>query len=134
MMFRSAASSLAFLPKDGLHVLVRGRLSYYEPRGEIQLVVEFMGPAGLGLFHLEFQRVRGILEKEGLLSSERKRPIPAMPRAVALITSPPGGSNLGLPPNLRPAEPADSRGDCSRPNAGKRCGGRYRPGACPGDP
>lgn len=92
VMFRSAASSLAFLPKDGLHVLVRGRLSYYEPRGEIQLVVEFMGPAGLGLFHLEFQRVRGILEKEGLLSLERKRPIPAMPRAVALITSPQGAA------------------------------------------
>lgn len=92
VMFRGAATSLSFLPKDGMHVLVRGRLSYYEPRGEIQLVAETMGPAGLGRFHLEFQRVRAILEAEGLLFPDRKRPIPAFPRAVALVTSPQGAA------------------------------------------
>ncbi len=92
VMFRGSAKSLAFVPVDGLKVLVRGRISYYEPRGEIQMVADFMGPAGLGVFHLEFRRVREILEREGLLASERKRPIPSFPRAVGVITSPQGAA------------------------------------------
>ncbi len=92
VMFRSAARSLAFQPAEGLKVLLRGRLSYYEARGEIQIVVERMGPAGLGLFFQEFARVRELLEKEGLLSPERKRPIPRFPRKVALVTSPQGAA------------------------------------------
>ena len=92
VMFRGSARSLGFVPVDGFKVLLRGRISYYEPRGEIQVVAETMEPAGLGLFHLEFRRVREILEREGLLVAERKRPIPSMPRAVALITSPQGAA------------------------------------------
>ena len=92
VMFRSASRSLPFVPVDGLKVLLRGRISYYEPRGEIQIVAEAMEPAGLGLFHLEFRRVREILAREGLLSPERKRPLPPMPRKVALITSPQGAA------------------------------------------
>ncbi len=87
VMFRGSARSLSFVPVDGVKVMLRGRLSYYEPRGEIQMVAETMEPAGLGLFHLEFRRVREILAREGLLDPERKRPIPVMPRRVALITS-----------------------------------------------
>lgn len=92
VMFRSAARSLSFQPAEGLKVLLRGRLSYYEARGEVQIVAERMGPAGLGLFFQEFARVREILEKEGLLSPERKRPIPRFPRKVALVTSPTGAA------------------------------------------
>lgn len=92
VMFRGLAKTLTFIPVDGLKVLVRGRISYYEPRGEIQVVADSMEPAGLGMFHLEFRRVREILEREGLLTSERKRPIPPLPRAVALITSTQGAA------------------------------------------
>ncbi len=92
VMFRGMARTLTFVPVDGLKVLLRGRISYYEPRGEIQVVAESMEPAGLGMFHLEFRRVREILEREGLLTPERKRAIPLMPRAVALITSTQGAA------------------------------------------
>ena len=92
VMFRGASRSLTFVPADGLKVVLRGRLTYYEPRGDIQIVAETMEPAGLGLFHLEFRRVREILSREGLLSPERKRPLPPMPRKVALITSPQGAA------------------------------------------
>ena len=92
VMFRSAARSHSFQPAEGLKVLLRGRLSYYEARGEVQIVVDRMGPAGLGLFFQEFARVRDLLAKEGALSPERKRPLPLFPRKVALITSPQGAA------------------------------------------
>ncbi|MGC8529055.1 MAG: exodeoxyribonuclease VII large subunit [Leptospirillia bacterium] len=92
VMFRSAVRSLSFQPAEGLKVLLRGRLSYYEARGEVQIVVDRMGPAGLGLFFQEFARVRDLLAKEGALLPERKRPIPLFPRKVALITSPQGAA------------------------------------------
>lgn len=92
VMFRSSARSLSFQPTEGLKVLLRGRLSYYEARGEVQIVVDRMGPAGLGLFFQEFARVRDLLSREGALAPERKRPIPPFPRKVALITSPQGAA------------------------------------------
>ncbi len=92
VMFRSAARTLSFQPAEGLKVLLRGRLSYYEARGEVQIVVDRMGPAGLGLFFQEFARVRDLLAKEGALAPERKRPLPEYPRKVALITSPQGAA------------------------------------------
>ena len=86
-MFRRAASGLDFPPKDGDKVEVRGRLSVYEARGELQLVVDSMRRAGQGTLLEEFFKLKSRLEQEGLFDSARKRPLPAMPRTLGLVTS-----------------------------------------------
>ena len=86
-MFRRAAVLLDFLPADGQHVRLRGRLSVYEPRGELQLVVESMLPAGAGSMHERFLRLKARLEAEGLFDAARKRPLPAFPRRLGIVTS-----------------------------------------------
>jgi exodeoxyribonuclease VII large subunit len=86
-MFRRAASLLNFSPRDGDRVEVRGRLGVYEARGELQLVVESMRPAGQGTLFEQFFKLKAKLEEEGLFDSARKRTLPAMPRAIGLVTS-----------------------------------------------
>ena len=86
-MFRRAASLLAFAPSDGQQVEVRGRLGVYEPRGELQLVVEAMQVAGAGALYEQFLRLRARLESQGLFDAARKRVLPAYPRAVGVVTS-----------------------------------------------
>lgn len=86
-MFRRAASLLNFNPRDGDRVEVRGRLGVYEPRGELQLVVEAMRPAGQGTLFEQFLKLKAQLEQEGLFDAARKRPLPAMPRGIGIVTS-----------------------------------------------
>lgn len=86
-MFRRAASLLDFSPRDGELVEVRGRLGVYEPRGDLQLIVESMGRAGQGALFEQFLRLKAKLEGEGLFDPARKRPLPALPRAIGLVTS-----------------------------------------------
>jgi exodeoxyribonuclease VII large subunit len=86
-MFRRAAGLLDFSPRDGDLVEVRGRLGVYEPRGELQLVVESMRPAGQGTLFEQFFKLKAKLEQEGLFDSARKRPLPTMPRGIGLVTS-----------------------------------------------
>ena len=86
-MFRRAAGLLNFSPRDGDRVEVRGRLGVYEARGELQLVVESMRPAGQGTLFEQFFKLKAMLEQEGLFDSSRKRPLPAMPRGIGLVTS-----------------------------------------------
>ena len=86
-MFRRAAGLLNFSPRDGDRVEVRGRLGVYEARGELQLVVESMRPAGQGTLFEQFFKLKAKLEQEGLFDSTRKRPLPAMPRGIGLVTS-----------------------------------------------
>ncbi len=86
-LFRRAASLLAFAPADGQLVEVRGRLGVYEPRGELQLVVEAMQAAGAGALYEQFLRVRARLEAQGLFDVSRKRELPRYPRAVGVVTS-----------------------------------------------
>lgn len=86
-MFRRAAIGLDFSPKDGDKVEVHGRLSVYEARGELQLVVESMRQAGQGTLLEEFFKLKLRLEQEGLFDSERKRALPVMPRIIGLVTS-----------------------------------------------
>lgn len=86
-MFRRAASVLDFSPCDGQLVEVRGRLGVYEPRGELQLVVEAMQQAGQGTLFEQFLRLKARLEAEGLFDSARKRPLPLLPRAIGVVTS-----------------------------------------------
>src|SRR5712691_8267204 len=88
--FRSQARYLKFKPQDGLSVIVRGRLSVYEARGEYQLYVEYLEPAGLGALQLAFEQLKQKLAAEGLFDPSRKRPLPLLPRAVGVVTSPTG--------------------------------------------
>jgi exodeoxyribonuclease VII large subunit len=86
-MFRRTATMLDFAPADGQLVEVRGRVTLYEPRGELQFVVESMRPAGAGALLEQFLRLKAKLEAEGLFESARKRELPAMPRRVGVVTS-----------------------------------------------
>jgi exodeoxyribonuclease VII large subunit len=86
--FRNAARLLRFRPENGKLFRARGRVSTYEGRGEYQLIVEVLEPAGLGALQLAFQQLKEKLEKEGLFKQERKRPIPTFPRKIGIVTSP----------------------------------------------
>jgi len=87
-MFRRAAGLLGFAPADGQLVELRGRLGVYEPRGELQFVVEAMQRAGAGALYEQFLRIKASLEAQGLFDVARKRPLPAYPGAVGIVTSP----------------------------------------------
>ena len=87
-MFRRAAGLMDFQPRDGEMVEVYGRLGVYEPRGDLQLIVESMTRAGQGALFEQFLRLKARLESEGLFDPARKRPVPAMPRGIGLVTSP----------------------------------------------
>jgi exodeoxyribonuclease VII large subunit len=90
VMFRRQASLLRFRPADGLAVLVRGRISVYETRGQLQLIAETMEPRGAGALQLAFEQLKARLLAEGLFDAARKRPLPAFPRCIGIITSPTG--------------------------------------------
>ncbi len=88
--FRNQARYLKFRPQDGISVIVRGHLSIYEARGEYQLYVEYLEPAGLGALQLAFEQLKQKLAAEGLFEPARKKPLPVLPRAVGIVTSPTG--------------------------------------------
>src|SRR5437660_7707456 len=86
-MFRSALRYLKFTPADGLRVVARGKISVYEPKGEYQFVCEHMEPQGLGALQLAFDQLKKRLQDEGLFDAARKRPLPALPRKIGIVTS-----------------------------------------------
>jgi exodeoxyribonuclease VII large subunit len=90
VLFRRQAMLLRFRPEDGLHVLVRGSVSVYEQRGQLQFVAETMEPVGAGSLQLAFEQLKERLKGEGLFDTERKKPLPMFPRTVGIITSPTG--------------------------------------------
>jgi len=90
VLFRRQALLLRFRPEDGLQVLVRGRVSVYEQRGQMQLVAETMEPVGAGSLQLAFEQLKERLKAEGVFDAARKRPLPAYPRTVGVVTSPTG--------------------------------------------
>jgi exodeoxyribonuclease VII large subunit len=90
VLFRRQAMLLRFRPEDGLHVLVRGRVSVYEQRGQMQLVAETIEPVGAGSLQLAFEQLKQRLKVEGLFEAARKRPLPSFPRTVGIVTSPIG--------------------------------------------
>jgi exodeoxyribonuclease VII large subunit len=87
VIFRSALRYLKFKPADGLRVVARGRVSVYEPKGEYQLVCEHLEPHGLGALQLAFDQLKKRLQDEGLFDAARKRPLPALPRKIGIVTS-----------------------------------------------
>lgn len=90
--FRGAQRGLAITAANGQQVLVRGRVSLYEPRGEFQLIVEHLEPAGEGLLRRRLEELKQKLAAEGLFDAARKRPLPALPRRIGVVTSPTGAA------------------------------------------
>ena len=91
-MFKLKASTLRFRPADGMQVLLRARVGLYEPRGEFQLVAEYMEPAGEGALQREFEQLKARLEAEGLFEPTRKRALPRFSRRIGVITSATGAA------------------------------------------
>ena len=87
VMFRSSARLLRFRPTDGLQVVVRGRITVYEERGELQISAEYIEPKGAGSLQLAFEQLKAKLEAEGLFAAERKKMIPALPSRIGVVTS-----------------------------------------------
>ncbi len=87
VMFRSSARLLRFRPADGLQVVVRGRVTVYEDRGELQISAEYIEPKGAGSLQLAFEQLKGKLEAEGLFAAERKKAIPTLPSRIGVVTS-----------------------------------------------
>lgn len=92
VMFRASARALKFRPSDGMGLVLRGRLSIYEQRGEYQLIVEYMEPKGMGALQMAFIQLKERLAKEGLFDEAHKKPIPLLPRRIAIVTSPTGAA------------------------------------------
>lgn len=90
VLFRRQASLLRFRPEDGLHVLVRGKISVYEQRGQMQIIAEFMEPVGAGSLQIAFEQLKARLQQEGLFEQSAKKPLPPFPRCVGIVTSPTG--------------------------------------------
>jgi exodeoxyribonuclease VII large subunit len=87
VLFRRQAQLLRFRPEDGLAILARGRISVYEPRGQLQLIAETLEPRGAGALQLAYEQLKGRLLAEGLFDAGRKRPLPAFPHSIGVITS-----------------------------------------------
>jgi exodeoxyribonuclease VII large subunit len=92
VMFRSQARLLKFKPVDGMAVIARGRITVYEPRGELQLSAEYLEPKGAGALQIAFEQLKQKLAAEGLFEQSRKKPIPALPRRIGVVTSPRGAA------------------------------------------
>jgi len=92
VMFRSTVNLLRFKPENGQHVVARGRVSVYDAKGEYQIVCEHLEPHGLGALQLAFEQLRERLAQEGLFDDARKRPLPALPRKIGMVTSPDGAA------------------------------------------
>jgi exodeoxyribonuclease VII large subunit len=90
--FRMQNRLIRFTPADGLMVRARGRLSLYEARGEYQLLVDYLEPAGAGTLQLAFEELKARLAAEGLFDVERKRALPMLPRRIGVVTSPTGAA------------------------------------------
>ncbi len=105
-MWRQRNTAVRFRPRDGMAVLVRARVGLYEPRGEYQLLVETLEEAGEGALKREFEKLKARLAAEGLFAVERKRPLPAVPRRIGVVSSPTGAAIHDILRVLRARFPA----------------------------
>jgi exodeoxyribonuclease VII large subunit len=92
VLFKGSHQHLRCKPQEGGHFLCRGRLTVYEPRGEYQLVVDYLEPLGLGALAQAFEALKARLAAEGLFAAALKKPLPFLPRKIALVTSPTGAA------------------------------------------
>lgn len=92
VMFRGAAKALRFRLADGMKLIVRGRMTVYDQRGDYQLLAEYMEPQGIGALQLAFQQLKERLAREGLFAEERRKSLPLLPRTIGIVTSPTGAA------------------------------------------
>lgn len=92
VMFRPQARYLRFLPEDGMKVVAQGRVGVYEPRGEYQLILDYLEPLGVGALAIAFEQLKSKLAAEGLFDPSLKKPLPYLPQRVAVVTSPTGAA------------------------------------------
>jgi exodeoxyribonuclease VII large subunit len=92
VMFRPQTRYLKFMPQDGMKVIVRGRVAIYEPRGEYQVILDYMEPLGVGALALAFEQLKKKLAAQGIFDESIKKPLPFLPQRVAVITSPTGAA------------------------------------------
>ncbi len=92
VMFRMQNRLLKFQPEDGLQVVGYGRLTVYEPRGEYQIVLDYLEPKGLGALQLAFEQLKEKLSREGFFDPARKKPLPHLPQKIGIVTSPTGAA------------------------------------------
>lgn len=92
VMFRPQVRYLKFRPEDGMKVLCNGRVGLYQPRGEYQIILDYLEPLGVGALALAFEQLKRKLAAQGLFAPEIKKPLPFLPRKVAVITSPTGAA------------------------------------------
>src|SRR5437667_5400244 len=88
VMFRSSARLLRFRPENGMQIVLRGRVTIYEDRGELQISAEYLEPKGAGALQVAFEQLKAKLQAEGLFDAARKKPIPQLPRCIGIVTSP----------------------------------------------
>ena len=105
VMFRSTLRHQRFRPDDGQHVVARGQLSVYEPKGEYQIVCQYLEPHGLGALQLAFNQLKQRLNKEGLFDATRKRTLPLLPRKIGIVTSLDGAAVRDIVKVLRRRHP-----------------------------
>jgi exodeoxyribonuclease VII large subunit len=122
-MFRSRNQAIRFRPEEGLQVLVRGRISLYEPRGDYQLIVDQMEEAGDGALRRAFEELKRKLDAEGLFDAARKQPLPTLPSRIGVITSPSGAAVRDVISVLRRRFPAIPVLIYPAPVQGKEAGG-----------
>src|SRR4030095_6105093 len=92
VLFRSSALRLKFTLQEGMCVIVRGRLTVYEPRGEYQIVMDSVEPKGVGALQLAFEQLKARLSAEGLFDEAKKTPLPPFPQRIGIVTSPTGAA------------------------------------------
>lgn len=92
VMFRPQARIMKFMPEDGMKVVAQGRVTVYEPRGEYQIILDYLEPLGVGALALAFEQLKKKLAAQGLFDQAIKRPLPFLPQRVAVITSPTGAA------------------------------------------
>ena len=92
VIFRFMGRYLKFEPQDGMLVICRGKMSVYEPRGEYQLILDYMEPKGVGALQLAFEQLKEKLGKEGLFATDHKKPLPYLPRKIGIVTSSTGAA------------------------------------------
>ena len=93
VMFRFQARQLRFTPENGMNVIAQGRIGIYPPRGEYQLVLDYLEPMGVGALALAFEQLKKKLLAQGVFDDHIKKPLPFLPRKVAVITSPTGAGS-----------------------------------------
>ena len=92
VMFRPQIRYLKFMPEDGMNVIAQGRIGVYQPRGEYQIILDYIEPLGIGALALAFEQLKKKLAAQGIFDQEIKRPLPFLPQKVAVITSPTGAA------------------------------------------